>query len=124
MVGAASSPFGHAQIVAEAAKRFEPFAASAAPPPESAHFRGGVRIEERDLEQAHLAIALEGVPQKDPTLYSLQAFTNVLGGGMSSRLFQEIREIRGLCYSIYAYHAPYADTGLFTLYSGTDASDA
>ena len=48
----------------------------------------------------------------------------MLGGGMSSRLFQEVREKRGLCYSIYAFHAPYSDTGMFGLYAGTDAADA
>jgi predicted Zn-dependent peptidase len=57
-------------------------------------------------------------------LFSLQVFTNMLGGGMSSRLFQEVREKRGLCYSIYTFHAPYADTGLFGLYAGTDPGDA
>jgi predicted Zn-dependent peptidase len=51
-------------------------------------------------------------------------FTNVLGGGMSSRLFQEARELRGLCYAIYTFHAPYTDTGMFGLYAGTDAIDA
>jgi predicted Zn-dependent peptidase len=71
----------------------------------------------------HIAIAMEGVPQKDPSLYSLQVFTNVLGGGMSSRLFQEAREKRGLCYTISAFHMPYSDTGMFGLYAGTDASD-
>ena len=50
-------------------------------------------------------------------------FTNVLGGGMSSRLFQEAREKRGLCYSIYSFHAPYSDIGMFGLYAGTDAAD-
>src|ERR1700746_706098 len=53
----------------------------------------------------------------------MQVFTNVLGGGMSSRLFQEAREKRGLCYSIYAFHAPYSDVGMFGLYAGTDAAD-
>jgi len=71
----------------------------------------------------HVAFALEGVPQRDPSMYSLQVFTNVLGGGMSSRLFQEVREIRGLCYSVYAFHAAYADTGVLGVYAGTDASD-
>jgi predicted Zn-dependent peptidase len=124
MVVGAAGAVNHAQVVAEVESRFAAFASMTAPAPERSRFRGGVRIDKRDLEQVHLALALEGVSQKDPELYSLQAFANVLGGGMSSRLFQEIREIRGLCYSIYAYHAPYADTGVFTLYSGTDASDA
>ena len=81
-------------------------------------------MEKRELEQVHIAMALQGVAQRDPSIYSLQVFTNVLGGGMSSRLFQEVRELRGLCYSIYAFHAPYADTGMFGLYAGTDAIDA
>jgi len=71
-----------------------------------------------------VAMALEGLPQRDPDLYSLHVFTNAVGGGMSSRLFQEVREVRGLCYAIYAFHAPYADTGLFGLYAGTDQVDA
>ena len=84
------------------------FVGPAAPAPAAARrFGGGARIEPRDLEQVHIALALEGVPQRDPSIYSLQVFTNVLGGGMSSRLFQEVREMRGLCYSIYAFHAPY-----------------
>ena len=86
--------------------------------------KGGSRVVHRDLEQAHLTLALEGVPQTDPSLFSLQVFTNTLGGGMSSRLFQEVREKRGLCYSIYTFHAPYTDTGFFGLYTGTDPADA
>jgi predicted Zn-dependent peptidase len=61
---------------------------------------------------------------RDDQLYSLQVFTSVLGGGMSSRLFQEVRETRGLCYAIHAFHMPFADTGLFALYAGTDETDA
>jgi predicted Zn-dependent peptidase len=72
----------------------------------------------------HIALALEGLPVRDAQLYSLQVFTNVLGGGMSSRLFQEVRESRGLCYSIHAFHMPYADIGMFGLYAGTDETDA
>ena len=75
---------------------------------EPARFGGGTDIEARDLEQVHIALALEGLPQRDPDSYSLQVFANVLGGGMSSRLFQEVREMRGLCYSIYAFHMPYS----------------
>ena len=81
------------------------FNGPAAPLPQPAKFGGGTKLEARDLEQVHIALALEGVPQRDPDLFSLQVFTNVLGGGMSSRLFQEVREKRGLCYSIYAFHA-------------------
>jgi predicted Zn-dependent peptidase len=99
------------------------FSGPAAPQPEPARFGGGALIEARELEQVHIALALHGVPQRDPSLFSLQAFTSVVGGGMSSRLFQEAREVRGLCYSIYAFHMPYSDTGMFGLYAGTDAAD-
>lgn len=124
MVVAAAGAVDHEMVVAEVDRRFAGFAGPAASVPEQARFEGGVRIESRDLEQVHIALALEGLPQRDQELYALQIFTAVLGGGMSSRLFQEVREIRGLCYSIYAFHAPYSDTGLFGLYAGTDASDA
>ena len=124
MVVAAAGAVHHDEVVAEAERRFGGFVGPAAHQPEPARFCGGAFTEERDLEQVHIALALEGVSQRDPAIYSLQVFTNVLGGGMSSRLFQEVRELRGLCYSIYAFHAPYADTGMFGLYAGTDAIDA
>lgn len=124
MVIAAAGAIDHATVLAEAERRFAKFNGAAAPPPLPARYRGGSRIEARDLEQVHVAMALEGLPQRDPDLYSLHVFTNVVGGGMSSRLFQEVREVRGLCYAIYAFHSPYADTGLFGLYAGTDQIDA
>jgi predicted Zn-dependent peptidase len=124
MIVAAAGAIDHAAIVADAEKRFASFAGPAAPAPESAHFRGGSRVETRDLEQVHIALALQGVPVQDEQLYSLQVFVSVLGGGMSSRLFQEVREKRGLCYTINAFHMPYSDTGLFALYAGTDQADA
>jgi predicted Zn-dependent peptidase len=124
MVIGAAGAVDHAAIVAEAEARFAPFAGPAAPAPEPAQFHGGINVERRKLEQVHIAMALEGVRQADPSLYSLQVFVAVLGGGMSSRLFQEVREKRGLCYAISAFHWPYTDTGMFGLYAGTDAGDA
>jgi predicted Zn-dependent peptidase len=125
MVVAAAGAVDHAQVVAEVSDRFKTFNGAPAPKPQSAMFgKGGSRVVHRDLEQAHLTLALEGVPQSDQSLFSLQVFTNILGGGMSSRLFQEVREKRGLCYSIYSFHAPYTDTGFFGLYTGTDPADA
>ena len=123
MVVVATGAVAHRPVVTEVERRFAPLAGPAAPVPEPARFVGGARIEPRELEQVHIALAMSGVPQRDPSLYSLQVFTNILGGGMSSRLFQEVREQRGLCYSIYAFHAPYTDTGMFGLYAGTDATD-
>jgi len=124
MVVAAAGAVKHRAVVAEVERRFSAFNGSAAPTPDPAKFGGGIRVEARDLEQVHIALALEGVPQRDPKLYALQVFTSVLGGGMSSRLFQEVREKRGLCYAIYTFHSPYSDTGVFGLYAGTDAADA
>jgi predicted Zn-dependent peptidase len=124
MVVAATGAVEHSAVVGEVERLFGGFNGTAAPAPLPARFGGGSRLEARDLEQVHIALALEGLPQRDPTLYSLHVFANILGGGMSSRLFQEVRETRGLCYAIYAYHAPYSDTGMFGLYAGTDAADA
>lgn len=123
MVFAASGAVDHAAVVEEAERRFSEFAGPAAPIPQPATFGGGVKLEARDLEQVHIALALEGLSQKDPQYFSLQVFAIVLGGGMSSRLFQEVREKRGLCYTISAFHMPYADTGMFGVYAGTDAGD-
>jgi len=123
MVIAAAGAVDHQAVVAQVGRAFASFAGPAAPAPEPARFVGGSRVESRDLEQVHIALAMQGLPQRDPNLYSLQVFTNILGGGMSSRLFQEVREQRGLCYSIYTFHSPYADGGVFGLYAGTDSAD-
>jgi predicted Zn-dependent peptidase len=125
MVVAAAGAVDHKRVVEEVSQRFASFEGEPAPKPQTAMFgKGGSRVVHRELEQAHLTLALEGVPQTDLSLFSLQVFTNTLGGGMSSRLFQEVREKRGLCYSIYTFHAPYTDTGFFGLYTGTDPGDA
>jgi predicted Zn-dependent peptidase len=124
MVFAAAGAISHDAVVAEVEKHFASFNGPGGPAPAPARFGGGAHIEKRKLEQVHIALALPGLPQNDPQLYSLQMFSNVLGGGMSSRLFQEAREKRGLCYSIYCFHASYSDVGMFGLYAGTDAGDA
>jgi predicted Zn-dependent peptidase len=123
IVVAAAGAVDHAAVVADVEQRFASFTGPASPLPEAAKFGGGSRVEKRELEQVHIAMALPGVAVTDDSLYSLQVFTNILGGGMSSRLFQEARERRGLCYSIYSFHIPYSDTGMFGLYAGTDAAD-
>ncbi|MEQ9519860.1 MAG: pitrilysin family protein [Parvibaculum sp.] len=90
---------------------------------ETAHFTGTEAREEKDLEQAHVTLAFEGVPYGDPDYYTAQVFSTVLGGGMSSRLFQEVREKRGLCYSVYSFNWSFDDTGLFGIYAGTAETD-
>jgi predicted Zn-dependent peptidase len=89
--------------------------------PKSARYGGGEFRKSDDLEQAHLTIAIPGPRVNDPSIFAAQVFTAVLGGGMSSRLFQEVREKRGLCYSIYAFSSHYRDGGLFGIYAGTGA---
>ncbi len=123
MVVAAAGAVDHAAVLAEVEQRLAGFDGPAGHRSEPAHFGGGTHVEKRELEQVHIALALPGLAQTDPALYSLQSFTSVLGGGMSSRLFQEAREKRGLCYAIYSFHAPYSDIGMFGLYAGTDAAD-
>jgi predicted Zn-dependent peptidase len=123
IVVAAAGAVEHRAVVAEVEKHFGGFNGPASPLPEPASFGGGTHVEKRELEQVHIALALPGISIVDPALYSLQVFTNILGGGMSSRLFQEARERRGLCYSIYTFHVPYTDVGMFGLYAGTDAAD-
>jgi predicted Zn-dependent peptidase len=76
------------------------------------------RHQQRDSEQAHLVLGCPGLDRFDERRFALSVLNNVLGGGMSSRLFQEIRERRGLAYSVYSYASQYADTGVFAVYAG------
>lgn len=73
----------------------------------------------KDTEQMHLIIGVPGLGQDDDDIYAMHIINSILGGGLSSRLFQEIREQRGLAYSVYSYHSTYVDTGLFAVYAGT-----
>ena len=84
-----------------------------------ARYAGGQMREERDLEQVHLILGFPGVDFHDPGFHAQQVFSMLLGGGMSSRLFQEIREKRGLVYSIYSFTSAYQDSGLLGIYAGT-----
>ncbi len=86
---------------------------------EKAEYVGGEYRETRDLEQVHIVLGLEGVSYYDENYYPSQVFSTILGGGMSSKLFQQIRENKGLCYSIYSFSSSYTDTGLLGVYAGT-----
>ena len=81
-------------------------------------FTPGVGVTTRPTEQANLVLGTRGIAGSDPRRFALGVLTDALGGGMSSRLFQEIRERRGLAYSVYAFTAQYTDTGLFGIYAG------
>ena len=90
---------------------------------EPAVFSGGELRRNKDLEQVHFALAFEGPNYLDPAIYTAQIYASIMGGGVSSRLFQEVREKRGLCYSIFAQAGAYEDTGLATIYAGTSAEE-
>jgi len=92
-----------------------------APPPGA--YKGGTFSERRDLEQVHLVLGFPGLAHADPDFYSLAALSTLLGEGMSSRLFQEIREKRGLAYAVFSGSQSFTDTGLFTVYAGTGPED-
>lgn len=84
-----------------------------------AAYRGGEKREEKDLEQSHIVLGFQGVGRKADDYYAAMLLSTILGGGMSSRLFQEVREKHGLVYSVYSSHSAYSDDGQFEIYAGT-----
>ena len=94
------------------------------PPPTAPTFLGARSGEKRKLEQAHVVLMLPGVDRRHPDIFAQGAFVEILGGGMSSRLFQEAREARGLAYAIDAYEDAYDDAGLVGVYAGVAAAKA
>lgn len=104
--------------------RFGDLAPAAPARAEPASYAGGVIVDDRKFEQAHLTLGFEGASYLAADQYALGLFSTAAGGGMSSRLFQELREERGLAYSVYSYHSPYADTGLFGIYLATARKEA
>ena len=91
---------------------------------EPASYAGGEVRDERKLEQVHLVLGFEGLAYVDPDYYALSVLSTILGGGMSSRLFQEVREARGLAYAIFAFSSSYVDAGLFGVYAGAGEREA
>ena len=89
---------------------------------ETAEYNGGFFYENRDLEQAHVVLGLNGLSFDDSDFYAWKLYSTILGDGMSSRLFQEIREKRGLVYSVYSFQSSFQDAGIFGVYAGCDPS--
>jgi predicted Zn-dependent peptidase len=127
IVVAAAGNLDHARVVRLVKAAFEKadrFTGQADPAPHrsatpAVAVRGGqLVVRAKDTEQAHIVLGAAGLARDDDRRFALAALNNVLGGGMSSRLFQEIREKRGLAYSVYSYTSQYADTGLFGVYAG------
>lgn len=123
MVLAAAGAIDHDSIVAFAERVFGPIPGGSVKPVETAVFRSGEHRKVKDLEQAQFALALEGHPLTDPDIYVGLVYATIIGGGMSSRLFQTVREQHGLCYAIGAQAACYSDTGSITIYAGTGEKD-
>ncbi|MDO9415782.1 M16 family metallopeptidase [Pararhizobium sp.] len=111
----------HESFVRQTEERFAslPEAPSAPPVMDAAHYTGGEVRETRDLMDAQVLLGFEGKAYHARDFYCSQILANILGGGMSSRLFQEVREHRGLCYSVYAFHWGFSDTGIFGIHAAT-----
>ena len=120
MILSAAGGIDHDEIIRLAEASFGTLPMRAAPENfGKAKFVGGEFRKEKSLEQAHVALAFESPSYRDDDIYTAQIYSVALGGGMSSRLFQEIREKRGLCYTIFAQAGAFSDSGMMTIYAGT-----
>ncbi len=124
LVVAAAGNLRHDAIVDLVRQHFADLPADPPPAMPTARYGGGEFREERDLDQVHIVLGFPSVGFGDRDYYPTLLLSTLLGGGMSSRLFQEVREKRGLVYSIYSFNAPYVDGGLFGIYAGTGESEA
>lgn len=104
--------------------RFGDLAPGTPPVPSPARFRAGAHADKRRFDQVHLAFVHEALPADHPDAPALALFSQAAGGGMSSRLFQQVREELGLAYSIYSWAAGYQETGVLGVYCAADAKDA
>jgi predicted Zn-dependent peptidase len=123
MVLSAAGMIEHDQLVALARHLFGDLADRRPLDNETAAYGGGAHLIDRDLEQVHLTVGFPGLGMHDPDIYASTVMSVLFGGGMSSRLFQEIRERRGLVYSIHSYCSCYSDCGLFGIYAGTGEAE-
>lgn len=121
---AAAGALDHDHVVTLAKRHFADLPDTAQAETEPADYRGGEFREARDLDQVHVVLGFPATAYEDPAYWPAQILSTLLGGGMSSRLFQEIRERRGLVYSIYSFLAPYRDGGMFAIYAGTGEHEA
>ncbi len=123
-VVAAAGALTHERVVDLAQQHFADLPTGQAPKAAPASYGGGEFREGRDLDQVHIVLGFPAMAYTDRDFYPSMLLSTLLGGGMSSRLFQEIRERRGLVYSIYSFTAPALDGGLFGIYAGTGEEEA
>jgi predicted Zn-dependent peptidase len=119
MIVSAAGAIDHDYLVDLTARAFDSLPAHALREVEPARYQGGDFREEKDLEQVHVVLGFPAITHADPDYHAASAFSAILGGGMSSRLFQEIREKRGLVYSVYSFLSAFDDSGIFGVYAGT-----
>jgi predicted Zn-dependent peptidase len=123
MVVAAAGAVEHDAVVSLAESRLDTLYRGPSAPQAPATYLGGETRLRKRLEQTHVVVGFEGRPVGAPDHDAAHVFASAAGGGMSSRLFQEVREKRGLAYSIYSFHWDYSDTGLFGFYAGSADRD-
>jgi predicted Zn-dependent peptidase len=119
MVVCAAGNVDHKAFAAAAEKHFGHIAQGHAPQRHPPQFGATSQTEQKPLDQTHLVVSFPAPNYRDPRVYQLQVLASILGGGMSSRLFQEVREKRGLCYSVFAFGTTYEDTGQLGVYAAT-----
>jgi len=120
IVLAAAGRIEHADFVAMAKKYFGKLPRGKAAPKDKAHPATGTHLEPRAIEQLHIILGFSGASFHNHDIYPTQLLSIILGGSSSSRLFQKVREKRGLVYSVNSGHSAFSDTGIFQIYAGTD----
>jgi len=123
IVLSAAGRIDHDAFVAIAEQAFGTVDSAAETHVEPADYQVGEHRETKDLEQVQFLMGFKGIDFSDPDFYAASAFSTILGGGMSSRLFQEIREKHGLAYSVYSFLSCYMDAGMFSIYAGTGENE-
>jgi predicted Zn-dependent peptidase len=123
IVIAAAGNVDHAEVVRRTEEHLGQLSSRRPGPLEPGRYIGGERKETRALREAQILLGFSAPTYADPSFTTAHVFSGILGGGMASRLFQEVRESRGLCYSIYSFYWPFTDTGIFGIQAATSESD-
>lgn len=119
MVVAAAGRIDHHQFATQVADNFSTIKAGKITARNLAEFSGGMSVSEKPLDQTHILMSFPTIGYRHKDIYTAQILSIILGGGMSSRLFQNVREDKGLCYAVYAHISAFQDSGLFSVYAGT-----